>query len=237
MDSDGRASERTAITRVVLDPLGEPPKTRLKVTLGAAAVLLVLFLAVAVLVSLIGPHGESQSIAATNSSASPNPSGSAGRTLTESGTPSQPGTLYIHVAGAVAHPGLYVVHTGSRGFDAVAAAGGFTPTADQASLNLARALVDGEQIVVPELGAAPGVASGAGVAGAGASTVASGAKVNINTADATALETLPHVGPALSKRIIDWRIKNGRFSTIEDLLSVTGIGEKTFADLKESVMV
>ena len=67
----------------------------------------------------------------------------------------------------------------------------------------------------------------------GAPTV--GGKVNINTADETALETLPRVGPAMAKRIIDWRTKNGRFTAVEDLMSVTGVGEKTFDELKELV--
>ena len=94
-------------------------------------------------------------------------------------------------------------------------------------MNLARVLSDGEQLVVPLVGEAP--AAGA--------TQAPGGKVKLNSADETALETLPRVGPAMAQRILDWRKKNGRFTAIEDLMSITGIGEKTFDALKDLVTV
>lgn len=220
MESDGRPAPkkpapRSEITRAVLPLIIERPRNRLRFGLGAAGILLILFLAVAVLVSTIGTKGETQSV----------PRSSASSSAAE--TPQ--GALYVHVTGAVLLPGLYVLRTGDRALDAVAAAGGFSPTADRAALNLARVLVDGEQIVVAETGAAAPAASGADSAGGG--------KVNLNTADETALETLPRVGPAMAKRIIEWRTKNGHFSTVEDLMSVTGVGEKTFADLKELITV
>ncbi len=109
----------------------------------------------------------------------------------------------------------------------MAAAGGYTDTADRAHLNLARFVVDGEQIRVPVVGEAPLAAPGMTASGL----------VNLNTADVTALETLPRVGPALAARIIDWREANGGFTTIDDLLSVSGIGTKTFDGLKDLVSV
>jgi competence protein ComEA len=99
-------------------------------------------------------------------------------------------------------------------------------SAEQAGLNLARPLIDGEQILVPAVGEAPVIAPGA---------TSPGGKININTADETALETLPRVGPAMAKRILDWRAKNGRFTALEDLMSVTGVGQKTFDSLKDLV--
>jgi competence protein ComEA len=111
--------------------------------------------------------------------------------------------------------------------DAVAAAGGFAATADQGQVNLARFVVDGEQIYVPAVGEVPATAPG----------TTAGGKVNINTADETTLETLPRVGPAMAARIIAWREANGNFATIEDLMSVTGIGDKTFESLKDLVTV
>jgi competence protein ComEA len=93
---------------------------------------------------------------------------------------------------------------------------------------------DGEQIYVPKVGEA-GAGPPGSLAGGGAG--ASGGKVNINTASESDLETLPRVGPAMAKRIIAWRQDNGRFATVEDLMSVTGIGEKTFAELKDLVTV
>src|SRR5690606_39310270 len=120
-----------------------------------------------------------------------------------------------------------------RVIDAVAAAGGYTDAADRNALNLARVVSDGEQLVVYAEGEAPSAGTGAG--GSGHQSI--GGKVNLNTADAVTLQTLPRVGPALSARIIQWREVNGRFRTIEDLMSVTGIGEKTFAGLRDLVTV
>jgi len=180
--------------------------------------------AIAVLVTALGSHG-----ATTEVRASPVP------TTRSSSAADSRVELYVHILGAVEHPGLFVLHDGDRALDAVAAAGGFTPTADQGQLNLARPLVDGEQIVVPEIGEAPPVVSGLPPPGAGAPAV--GGKVNLNAADQAALETLPRVGPALARRILDWRDTNGRFTAIEDLMSVTGIGEKTFDGLKDLVTV
>ena len=141
-----------------------------------------------------------------------------------SATPAPSGSIYVHVLGAVLSPGLYELREGDRVVDAIAVAGGFAEGADETQLNLARQVSDGEQLVVPLLGeaVAPGEQSG---------------KVNLNTADLEQLETLPRVGPALAQRILDWREANGRFSAIEDLMSVTGIGDKTFEGMRELVTV
>ncbi|CAN5317436.1 hypothetical protein BH09ACT6_BH09ACT6_02700 [soil metagenome] len=153
----------------------------------------------------------------------------------------------VHVLGAVAVPGLYELHAGDRVVDAIGAAGGFTPAADQGQQNLARVIKDGEQIVIPERGAAPAlgsVAAGAAAQAAGGSAAGQpGVKgvpappVNLNTADQGALETLPHVGPALAQRIIAWRSANGQFTQVDDLKNVAGIGDKTFAELQPLVTV
>ena len=182
---------------------------------GAAVVLVLLALGCAVVFSAVAPRGES--------------------TVVEPSAAAVPvtGGIFVHILGAVQAPGLYELREGDRAVDVVAAAGGFTDDADQSQLNLARFVTDGEQIVVPVVGAAPPPAAGA-VAGGGA--VVAG-KVNINTADAAALETLPRVGPAMAARIIEWRDTNGRFTAVEDLMSVTGVGEKTFDSLKDLVTV
>lgn len=204
----------------VPDP--ESRRARLRVGAGAALVLGLVGVGVAVLITAVTPHGGSAVVAPTYAptsyaTASPDAAGDGS-------------VIYIHILGEVEHPGLYTLPDGDRAVDVIAAAGGFTKKADPASINLARVLSDGEQIVVPAVGAAP-VATGGGVAPAG------GAKVNLNTADATALETLPRIGPAMAQRIIDWRTKNGRFSSVEDLLDVTGVGDATFAGLKDLVTV
>jgi competence protein ComEA len=133
----------------------------------------------------------------------------------------------VHILGAVARPGLYELRDGDRAVDAVAAAGGFLETADQAQLNLARLIIDGEQIVVPVVGETVAASPG---------TTASGL-VNLNTADAATLDTLPRVGPAMAARIIDWRESSGPFTSVDDLLNISGIGDKTFEGLKDLVTV
>ena len=138
-----------------------------------------------------------------------------------------PASLYIHVAGAVTAPGLYVLPEGSRVVDAVAAAGGFAADADEQALNLARPLGDGEQLHVARRGEAPPAAA----------VPAGDGRVNLNTADAQQLDTLPRIGPAMAERIISWREANGRFTSVEDLLAVPGIGEKMLASLRDLVSV
>lgn len=195
------------------DSIIAPPRSRLKLGLGAAIVLLLLFAAIAVVTSAAGSQGATALVAAP--------------TATSTAGVRVGGTIYIHLLGAVARPGLFTLHEGDRAVDAIAAAGGFTAAADQAQLNLARPLVDGEQIYVPALGEAPPLAIASGTS--------AGGKVNINTADGPTLETLPRVGPAMAQRILDWRKTNGRFSAIEDLMNVSGIGEKTFDGFKDLV--
>lgn len=181
-----------------------------RVKAGGVVVLVLVGLGCAVLVSALGDHGSSVPIV---QSASP--------------APATGSTIFVHILGAVARPGLYELRDGDRAVDAVAAAGGFLETADQAQLNLARLVIDGEQIVVPVVGETPAVPPG---------TTASGL-VNLNTADAATLETLPRVGPAMAARIIDWRETSGPFTAVEDLLSISGIGDKTFEGLKDLVTV
>lgn len=220
-------------------------RSRVRVGIGAVIILLIVALGVAVLVSAFSSAGTSRTVAAISPSGAPtgaptpaSGSGTSGSGTSGSGAPRSgtPGiAIFVHILGAVAKPGLYQLHDGDRAVDAVAAAGGFTKAADKQQLNLARFVSDGEQIYVPTVGETAGTApSGARPSGAATS---SGAKVNINTADEAELETLPRVGPAMAKRIIAWRETNGRFSSVEDLMGVTGIGEKTFAELKELVTV
>lgn len=138
--------------------------------------------------------------------------------------------LYVHVAGAVRTPGLYLLPAGARVVDAVGAAGGLADDADPAAVNLARPVADGEQLLIPRQGEQPPAAEGA--AGAGADGV-----VDLNRADLAALDTLPRIGPAIAQRIIDWREEHGPFTSVDDLLAVPGIGEKMLAALRDLVRV
>jgi competence protein ComEA len=142
--------------------------------------------------------------------------------------------LLVHVLGAVVAPGLVELAPGARVVDAVAAAGGFTPDADPAAVNLARPVVDGEQLVVLAIGQAPPAGSSTGPAGSAGGAGGDG-KVHLNTADVAALDTLPRIGPALAQRIIDWREANGPFTSVDQLLEVAGIGDAVFSGLADRV--
>ena len=141
--------------------------------------------------------------------------------------------LYVHVVGEVKNPGLYVVANDGRVVDAIALAGGFTAKAEQSSVNLARLLTDGEQILILR----KGDGSGGGLSGSVGSANALGGvgKISLNRSSQSELESLPRVGPALASRIIDWRTANGGFKSVEDLLKVSGFGDKMFASVKGQV--
>lgn len=142
----------------------------------------------------------------------------------------KPASIYVHVVGEVALPGIYELDSGSRLVDVIFAAGGFGKNADQASINLARELTDGEQVTVFKVGAAPQILGQVGAGGAAVS-----AQISLNHATQAQLEDLPGVGPALAGRMIDWRTANGGFKKKEDLLNVSGIGDKLFAGIKNQV--
>ncbi len=147
---------------------------------------------------------------------------------------SAPAEILVHVAGAVRRPGVYALADGARVIDAVQAAGGLTRKADGTAINMARPLADGEQVLVPRR--APPGGGGAGTdPPSGTST--SGGPVNINTASAGELETLPGVGPVLAQRIIDYREQHGPFRTPSDLQKVSGIGPKTFESIEPHITV
>lgn len=144
--------------------------------------------------------------------------------------------VYVYVTGAVTTPGVYSLDEGLRVCDAVEAAGGLAEDADASTVNLARVLSDGEHIDLPTK-AEVEAALAQGPAGGASGTAAAPSLVNINTADASALETLSGVGSATAQAIISDREQNGPFSSIEDLMRVDGIGEKKFAKLKDSICV
>ena len=132
--------------------------------------------------------------------------------------------LYVHIVGEVLTPGMYQLPLGARLVDAVFAAGGLTELADNSSVNLARELSDGEQVVVSSVNQQSETLG-----------TSSGGLISINRASDKELEELPGIGPALSARIIAWREANGGFKSIEDLLKVSGIGENLLSGIKDSV--
>jgi len=126
--------------------------------------------------------------------------------------------VVVHVVGKVAEPGIVELPAGSRVIDAIDAVGGATKTKALESVNLARVVVDGEQIVVGESTQAPGAD-----------------KVSINSADAAALEQLPGVGPVIAERIVQWRTDNGPFRSVEELAEISGIGPSMVERIADQV--
>lgn len=162
------------------------------------------------------------------------------------------GLVVVHVAGAVAKPGVIRLQQGSRVDDAIAAAGGALADGDANRLNLALVVEDGQKIYVPQHGepltggtdAAASAGAGPDGSGAGSSGTngagqlgAPGGKVNLNTAEAAELDTLPKVGPVLAQRIVDWRKEHGPFKSVEELDAVDGVGPKMLEALLPLVTV
>jgi competence protein ComEA len=142
--------------------------------------------------------------------------------------PSSPALLVVDVAGRVRRPGLVRVPPGSRVFDVVQAAGGFRKPSDSRTVNLARPVADGEQVLVGATGpdSAPGVVPSDPAA----------AIVSLNTATAVQLEELPGVGPVLAQRIVEHRMSlGGTFTSVDQLRDVSGIGDATFAEIEPHV--
>lgn len=137
--------------------------------------------------------------------------------------------LTVDVTGAVARPGVYALPPGSRVQDAIQAAGGLRPEADQELLNLAAPLKDGQVVRAPRMSAA--------AAGTPGPATTPGGLVNINTASLQELDTLPGIGPVLAQRILDYRAANGPFGTVEDLQQVEGLGPGIFEKIKDLVTV
>ena len=149
-------------------------------------------------------------------------------------TGAAPGTVTVDVAGKVRHPGIAVLDAGSRVVDALEAAGGARPGVDLTGLNLARVLVDGEQVVVGGPAPSGAAASASPPAGDPSGPVT---LVNLNTATESELDTLPEVGPVTAASILQWRDQHGGFTSVDELLEVDGIGEVTLGKLAPYVTV
>ena len=155
----------------------------------------------------------------------------------QTATAVEPETLVVAVAGKVRRPGLVQVTPGSRVADVLEAAGGPLPDADLSGVNLARKVSDGEQVAIgvppaPDAGPATG-SGGSGLSG-GSGPVG---PLDLNAATVEQLDALPGVGPVTAQRIVEWRTRNGRFATVDQLRDVEGIGERRLGQLRELVRV
>ena len=147
---------------------------------------------------------------------------------------SQAPPLIVHVAGWVEQPGVYELPEGSRVVDALEAAGGAKRGAELAALNLAAPLTDGQQVLVPRTS---DVVQPPDAAANGASTEGGTTLVNVNVASAEELETLPGIGEVLAATIVQYREEHGPFTSVDQLLDVSGIGEVTLEELRDLVTV
>lgn len=172
----------------------------------------------------VGGGGQATPVAPTADAASNEAAALAGPAAPEGGP------IVVHVAGAVAAPGVYELPAGARVAEAIEAAGGAAPDADLDRLNLAARLADGQRVHVARVGA-PNDAGGS------AAATDDGSLVNLNTATPAELESLPGIGPVLAQAIIEAREARGGFRSIRDLLAVRGIGEGRFADVRAHVTV
>lgn len=153
--------------------------------------------------------------------------------------PPEPPPLVVHVSGGVEQPGVYTLPAGSRLQQAVEAAGGLLPQADTQNINLAAPLQDGEKVTIPTLApTAPPVSRGPGETGIPLPLPApTSSLININTATQAELESLPGIGPVTAQKIIQYRQEHGPFQSIEEIMNVPGIGEKTFDAIKDLITV
>jgi competence protein ComEA len=203
--------------------------------LAAIAVLLLAALAFAV------HHfwtGRPQSVVAAEPVPTPTPSASSAATTSSSAEAGADpaGRVVVDVGGDVREPGVYTLPAGSRVADAIEAAGGIRPGTDTDTLNRARTLADGEQILVgaaPTTPAAPAAPTGPAAPTDPAATTTT--PLSLNSATAEQLDTLPGIGPVLAANIVSYREESGGFTSVDQLLDVSGIGESRLSELRDHV--
>ena len=160
-------------------------------------------------------------------SASANTPPEIGQLITPSPSPSPTLLLVIDVAGRVKRPGVYSLPFNSRAIDAIKAAGGALPGVDLSDINLAQLVVDGEQILVGRIVPSPVTKTNSK-----SKLPSSTGIIPINSATAAELDSLPGIGPVIAKRIIDYRMKNGPFTSLDQLRKVSGMGAAKYQGIK-----
>ena len=217
---------------------------------------IIAYVAVAVVVVAVGVRyvvlpkhagpAEAQAVVLAPVAASPSGAAEQAGTAAQSGSPaaSPSPDLVVYVCGAVRTPGVVRLPAGARVTDALELAGGPTAKAELAAVNLAAPVTDGQQILVPERGAAvaaapatSGSSSSSGALSVTPSGATPGALININTASLEELDSLNGVGPSTAQKIIDYRTENGGFKTVDEIKEVPGIGDAKFAAMKDSITV
>ena len=139
--------------------------------------------------------------------------------------PEDTGLCYVYVCGAVCHPGVYKLPADSRIYEAIDAAGGLTEEASWEGVNQADEIEDGQMILVPT------------TAEVAESTETDDGRININTASADQLTAIPGIGEVKAKSIVDYRMEQGAFSDTEEIMNISGIGEATYAKIRDYIKV
>lgn len=145
--------------------------------------------------------------------------------------------IYVDIGGEVKNPGVYAVAEGTRLFEVIEKAGGLTARASTAQINQAEVVADGQKVVIPTIGEEELWGTSPAETAAAPAGKDSQGRININTADSSTLQEIPGVGPATAEKIIAYREENGKFSKIEDIQNVSGIGNKTFEKMKDKITV
>lgn len=207
-----------------------PTTLRGRISLGPSSVMLLVVIGVVAVMAAWFAYqrmgGQVQTVPEVGATAPTTTAGISAQPTISAAATAVSGSVVVDVAGKVRRPGVVTLPAGSRVVDAIAAVGGVRPGAATGDLNQARVLVDGEQIYV---GKPPGGLAAAAVTKPG---VPSGTNlVSLNTATQEQLETLPGVGPVTAQSILAWRAAHGSFSSVDELLEVDGIGDKTLAKL------
>jgi len=210
---------------------------------------IIAYIAVAVLVVAVGVRylvlprqagpSDAQAVILAPVASPPAPAGETAASPTASQLPD----VVVYVCGAVRSPGVVRLPHGARVTDALEVAGGPTAKAELAAVNLAAPVTDGQQIVVPERGAAVAAApasggtAGSSTSGGGLGATPAGGLININSASVEELDALDGVGPSTAQKIVDYRTTNGGFKTVDEIKNVPGIGDAKFAAMKDSITV
>jgi competence protein ComEA len=197
-----------------------PPRRRLPVLIAVLTV------------AAVGTAAAAAALSSSSGGREPPPNLPVAAASSEPQPSTRPGAaepIVVSVVGRVVHPGLVTLPDGARVADALQAAGGPAPGVDVGGLNVARRLTDGEQLYV-------GVAAPAEAAVAPESGVGGVGKIDVNSASAAQLDTLPGVGTVTAQRIVDWRTAHGRFARVDQLRDVDGIGPAKFGRLKDLVV-
>jgi competence protein ComEA len=206
-------------------PTDEPVVVRRRVDAAHLRVLITVAVAAGVLLTwwLLSERPRTSSPDAVTLSAD---TASPGASSSPGAGPTPVRELVVDVEGTVKHPGIVSLPAGSRVHDAVAEAGGVRGKVDTSTLNMARVLTDGEQILVgvDPISAAPG-----------STPAGTGVRISLATATLEQLDTLPGIGPVTAQAILDHRAEHGPFTSVDDLLDVKGIGEATLADIRDQV--